>query len=63
VSLQATNCFDIVNDAIGGATLDAAFGAVRRFGHVVSALGWGTRARRFRFAPAPTPACSRCRRC
>jgi len=27
-----------------GATLDASFNAVRRFGHVVSALGWGTHA-------------------
>jgi NADPH2:quinone reductase len=36
--------FDIVFDTIGGATLDASFQAVRRFGHVVSALGWGTHA-------------------
>ncbi len=34
--------FDIVYDTVGGATLDASFNAVRRFGHVVSALGWGT---------------------
>ena len=34
--------FDIVYDTIGGETLDASFTAVRRFGHVVSALGWGT---------------------
>jgi NADPH:quinone reductase len=34
--------FDIVFDTVGGATLDASFNAVRRFGHVVSALGWGT---------------------
>lgn len=27
---------------LGGATLDASFEAVRRFGHVVSCLGWGT---------------------
>lgn len=33
--------FDIVYDTIGGETLDASFKAVRRFGHVVSALGWG----------------------
>ena len=39
--------FDIVFDTVGGATLDASFQAVRRFGHVVSALGWGTH------APAP----------
>ena len=36
--------FDIVYDTIGGETLDASFKAVRRFGHVVSALGWGTHA-------------------
>jgi NADPH:quinone reductase-like Zn-dependent oxidoreductase len=36
--------FDIVFDAVGGATLDASFQAVRRFGHVVSALGSGTHA-------------------
>jgi NADPH:quinone reductase len=36
--------FDIVFDTVGGATLDASFKAVRRFGHVVSALGWGTHA-------------------
>lgn len=36
--------FDIVYDTVGGATLDASFIAARRFGHVVSALGWGTHA-------------------
>jgi NADPH:quinone reductase-like Zn-dependent oxidoreductase len=36
--------FDLVYDTVGGATLDASFNAVRRFGHVVSALGWGTHA-------------------
>lgn len=36
--------FDIVYDTVGGASLDAAFRAVARFGHVVSALGWGTHA-------------------
>jgi NADPH:quinone reductase-like Zn-dependent oxidoreductase len=36
--------FDIVYDTVGGRTLDASFEAVRRFGHVVSALGWGTHA-------------------
>jgi NADPH:quinone reductase-like Zn-dependent oxidoreductase len=36
--------FDVVFDTVGGATLDASFNAVRRFGHVVSALGWGTHA-------------------
>lgn len=34
--------FDLVFDTVGGVTLDAAFQAVRRFGHVVSSLGWGT---------------------
>ncbi len=34
--------FDLVYDTAGGPSLDAAFQAVRRFGHVVSALGWGT---------------------
>ena len=34
--------FDIVADTVGGATLDASFAAVKQFGHVVSALGWGT---------------------
>ena len=36
--------FDIVYDTVGGAVLDASFQAVARFGHVVSALGWGTHA-------------------
>ena len=36
--------FDIVFDTVGGTSLDAAFMMVRRFGHVVSALGWGTHA-------------------
>jgi NADPH:quinone reductase-like Zn-dependent oxidoreductase len=34
--------FDLIYDTVGGATLDASFQAVRRFGHVVSCLGWGT---------------------
>ena len=34
--------FDLVYDTVGGAVLDASFNAVARFGHVVSALGWGT---------------------
>jgi NADPH2:quinone reductase len=34
--------FDVVFDTVGGIALDASFTAVRRFGHVVSALGWGT---------------------
>lgn len=33
--------FDLVYDNVGGATLDASFNAITRFGHVVSALGWG----------------------
>jgi NADPH:quinone reductase len=36
--------FDVIYDTVGGATLDASFNAVCRFGHVVSALGWGTHA-------------------
>ena len=36
--------FDLVVDTAGGASLDASFAAVRHFGHVVSALGWGTHA-------------------
>ena len=36
--------FDLVYDTLGGATLDASFQAVSRFGHVVSCLGWGTHA-------------------
>ena len=34
--------FDVVYDTVGGTVLDASFEAVRRFGHVVSSLGWGT---------------------
>jgi NADPH:quinone reductase len=34
--------FDVVYDTVGGPVLDASFQAVRRFGHVVSCLGWGT---------------------
>jgi NADPH2:quinone reductase len=36
--------FDVVYDTVGGTVLDASFGAVRRFGHVVSCLGWGSHA-------------------
>jgi NADPH:quinone reductase len=36
--------FDVIFDTVGGATLDASFEAVGRFGHVISALGWGTHA-------------------
>ncbi|SPB13907.1 quinone oxidoreductase [Caballeronia novacaledonica] len=36
--------FDLVVDTVGGASLDASFAAVKHFGHVVSALGWGTHA-------------------
>jgi NADPH2:quinone reductase len=34
--------FDVVYDTAGGSILDASFAAVRRFGHVVSCLGWGS---------------------
>jgi NADPH2:quinone reductase len=36
--------FDLVYDTVGGESLDTAFHAVGRFGHVVSSLGWGTHA-------------------
>jgi len=36
--------FDLIYDTVGGAVLDASFNAVARFGHVVSAFGWGTHA-------------------
>jgi NADPH2:quinone reductase len=36
--------FDVVYDTAGGASLDASFKAVSRFGHVVSSLGWGSHA-------------------
>jgi len=36
--------FHVVYDTGGGPLLDASFTAVRRFGHVVSCLGWGTHA-------------------
>ncbi len=36
--------FDVVYDTGGGALLDASFQAVKRFGHVVSCLGWGVHA-------------------
>ncbi len=41
-TIQVKTGFDIVYDTVGGAGLDASFHAVRRFGHVVSCLGWGT---------------------
>ena len=51
-------------DTVGGATLDASFAAVKHFGHVVSALGWGTHALApLSFREPPTRACSRCIRC
>jgi NADPH2:quinone reductase len=40
--LSAGRGFDVVFDTAGGASLDAAFNAVSRFGHVVSSLGWGS---------------------
>jgi NADPH2:quinone reductase len=36
--------FDLIYDTVGSTTLDESFVGVRRFGHVVSALGWGTHA-------------------
>ncbi len=36
--------FDLAFDTVGGTVLDDAFASVRRFGHVASALGWGTHA-------------------
>ena len=36
--------FDIVYDTTGGASLDASFKAIARFGDVLSSLGWGTHA-------------------
>jgi NADPH:quinone reductase len=40
--LTGGRCFDLAFDTVGGAVLDDAFAAIRRFGHVASALGWGT---------------------
>jgi NADPH:quinone reductase len=42
--LTAGQGFDLVYDTAGGPSLDASFAMVRHFGHVVSALGWGTHA-------------------
>lgn len=39
--LRGGRGFDLVYDTVGGNALDDAFLAVRRFGHVVSCLGWG----------------------
>lgn len=36
--------FDVIYDTVGGANLDTSFKAIARFGHVISALGWGTHA-------------------
>ncbi|MER9586586.1 zinc-dependent alcohol dehydrogenase family protein [Mesorhizobium sp. M0276] len=36
--------FDVVYDTGGGAVLDASFASVKRFGHVVSSLGWANHA-------------------
>lgn len=36
--------FDLAYDTVGGAGLDASFQSIRRFGHVMSALGWGSHA-------------------
>lgn len=43
-SLTQNAGFDVVVDTVGGPSLDASFAAVKHFGHVVSALGWGTHA-------------------
>ena len=42
--LTGSEGFDRVYDTVGGPVLDASFRAVRRFGHVVSCLGWGSHA-------------------
>ncbi len=42
--LTGSHGFDVVYDTAGGTSLDNSFAAVARFGHVVSALGWGTHA-------------------
>jgi NADPH2:quinone reductase len=56
--------FDVVYDTVGGVVLDASFKAVGRFGHVVSALGWGpTCWRHCPSAPPPISGCSPCCRC
>ena len=56
--------FDIVFDTVGGAALDASFAMVRRFGHVVSALGWApTRWRRCHSGRPRILESSRCCRC
>lgn len=34
--------FEVVFDTLGGPSLDASFRAVKEYGHVVSALGWGS---------------------
>jgi NADPH:quinone reductase len=44
VARQGGGGFDVVFDTVGGPSLDASFAAVRRFGHVVSAMGWGMHA-------------------
>jgi len=41
-SFTGSEGFDLVYDNVGGSVLDDSFKAVKRFGHVVSALGWGT---------------------
>jgi NADPH:quinone reductase-like Zn-dependent oxidoreductase len=42
--LASGDGFDRVYDTVGGAALDASFQAVRRFGHIVSCLGWSSHA-------------------
>jgi NADPH2:quinone reductase len=56
--------FDLAVDTVGGATLDASFAAVKHFGHVLSALGWGTMpSRHCLFAKRRTRAYLRCTHC
>src|SRR5262249_29699899 len=43
-SIRSTSRSALAYDTAGGATLDASFEAVSRFGHVVSSLGWGRHA-------------------
>ena len=44
IAAQHPGGFDLVYDTVGGPVLDASFQLVRRFGHVVSSLGWGAHA-------------------
>lgn len=56
--------FDVVYDTLGGSSLDTALAAVRRFGHVVSCLGWGSHAlSTFSFKAATYSGVFTCYRC